>query len=930
MNRRFDESSRMLIGAIEQIAQELHLAYATPVQLDSSLDKDIGLDSLGRMELLSRIERLFGIVFSETAMASAATPRDLLAEIVRLGPQAPSGAPQDITRPRPAAFVAPVDIAAKGARTLVEVLDRWALGAGDRVHIILADTDERITYGQLREYAAQVASGLLARGLEPGQTVAIMLPTGPEYFYSFYGVLMAGGVPVPIYPPARIAQIEDHLRRHGDILKSAGVSFLITASEARAVARLLQAATPALRHVTTATELATTRAIASRAAQPGDLALLQYTSGSTGTPKGVMLTHANLLANIRALGMAIQVTPEDVFVSWLPLYHDMGLIGAWLGSLYHGIPLVVMTPLAFLARPERWLKAIADNHGTLSAAPNFAYELCVRKITDRDIEGLDLRSWRLAFNGAEAVSAATIARFTQRFAACGLRPEAMAPVYGLAECSVGLAVPCTRRPPVVHHVRRDPLQHAGRVVRTSAGRVDTIALVACGQALPGHEIRIVGTTGNTLGDYQEGELQFRGPSATQGYFHNEPASAALFDGDWLISGDRAYQADGDIFVTGRVKDIIIRAGRNLYPQEVEEVTGAIPGIRKGCVAAFGHPDPATGTDRLVIMAETRETADDTRAGLRQKVHRQVTTSLGEPADDIVLVPPHTIPKTSSGKIRRHAARAVYEYSIRSGRRPSPAWYAIARLAAAGILGRVYARARQAKDLLYGAYAWLAFAACAPLAWILTAASRDPATAWRLNHRAARVFLRLTGIRIDVHGLAHMPSDRPCVVVANHASYVDGIVLAAALSGPFAFVAKREFLDHWIPRIYLRRIGARFIERFRLKDSLLGLDELRRALGAGQSLILFPEGTFRPQSGLLAFRMGAFRVAAQAGVPIVPIAIHGSRPILRDQSLLPRHGRITVIVTPPVSASGSTWPAALQARDEARAQILAHCGERDAT
>ena len=245
--------------------------------------------------------------------------------------------------------------------------------------------------------------------MEPGQAVALMLPTSRDYFFSFYGVVLAGGVPVPIYPPVRRAQLEDHLRRQSRILVNCRASMLVTTADAIQVAHLLTAAVDTLGHVVTVAQLTDHRDTfepVRRAAQ--DTAFLQYTSGSTGDPKGVVLSHANLLANMRADGYALAAEPNDVFVSWLPLYHDMGLIGAWLGSLYHAIRLVIMPPLSFIAKPQRWLWALHRYRGTLSAAPNFAFELCLKQIRDADIEGVDLSRWRVTANGAEAISAQTL------------------------------------------------------------------------------------------------------------------------------------------------------------------------------------------------------------------------------------------------------------------------------------------------------------------------------------------------------------------------------------------------------------------------------------------------------------------------------------------------------------------------------------------
>jgi acyl-CoA synthetase (AMP-forming)/AMP-acid ligase II len=270
-------------------------------------------------------------------------------------------------------------------------------------------------------------------------------------------------------------------------------------AQAKPVARMLQAAVPSLAAIVTPQELTThrtTQAAPHYRPQPDDIAFLQYTSGSTGDPKGVVLTHANLLANIRALGQAAQVTADDVFVSWLPLYHDMGLIGAWFGSLYHGIPLVLMSPLAFLARPMLWLQMLSRHRGTISSAPNFAYELCVRHVDSATLAQLDLSAWRLAFNGAEPVSPATLEAFAACFARCGLRPQAIAPVYGLAESSVGLTMPPPGRGPRIDLILHDPFAREGKALPASVATAadagaETLSIPSCGHALPGHQVRIV-------------------------------------------------------------------------------------------------------------------------------------------------------------------------------------------------------------------------------------------------------------------------------------------------------------------------------------------------------------------------------------------------------------------------------------------------------
>ena len=347
-------------------------------------------------------------------------------------------------------------------------------------------------------------------------------------------------------------------------------------------------------------------------------------------------------------------------VSWLPLYHDMGLIGAWLNCLHNGLPLTLMPPTAFLARPERWLWAIHERRATLSAAPNFAYELCARRIGDDALEGLDLSSWRVALNGAEPVSPgrSSASRAASRPTASG--PSAMTPVYGLAECSVALAFPPIGRGPRVDRIAREPFQREGLARPAAPGDTAALEFVSAGRELPEHEIRILDDAGSDVAERVVGRLAFRGPSMTSGYYRNPEATAAItLPGGWLDSGDLAYRADGEIHICGRRKDLIIKGGRNLVPQEIEEAAAGVEGIRRGCVVAFGVANATLGTEALVIVAETRATDPLERERLASAVTERVAAAVEVPPDEVVLVPPGAVLKTSSGKVRRAATKEQF-------------------------------------------------------------------------------------------------------------------------------------------------------------------------------------------------------------------------------------------------------------------------------
>jgi 1-acyl-sn-glycerol-3-phosphate acyltransferase len=935
-----------IIAVVEATLRELHPGDPDlpPVSLDSVLDRDLGFDSLGRMELLLRTERAFGVDLPGDTLQSAESVADLLRAAQRGGraPEAGGGAHDPgaaaAAWPVQGDLPAPARARAEGATgslqdaaTLLEVLD-WHLQAHPeqtQVVDLQDDAELRLSYRQLADAAARVAAGLQRAGVSARQSVAIMLPTSPEYFSTYLGILMAGAIAVPIYPPARASQLEDHVLRHTGILANARVTLLVTTGEAMVVARLLQARVPGLRRVLTPQQLAegagTCTPVAARGA---DIAFIQYTSGSTGNPKGVVLTHANLLANIRAMAQTIEATPDDVFVSWLPLYHDMGLIGAWLAPLYVGFPLVVMSPLAFLGKPLRWLQAMHRWRGTLSAGPNFAYELCLKRIDDVALAGLDLSAWRLAFNGAEAVSPDTVQRFAERFAACGLRASAMAPVYGLAEASVGLLFPPLGRVAPIDRVQREPFTRDGRALPAAADDAGALRFVACGRALPGHAIRVLDDAGHEVGERVEGRLEFRGPSATRGYFHNPEQSARLRHDGWLDTGDRAYVAEGDVYITGRVKDIVIRGGRNLYPQEIEQVVGDIDGVRKGCVAVFGSPDPASGTERLVVMAETRPGTAQAKARLRDAVARAVVAAIGEPPDEIALVRPHTVLKTSSGKVRRSACRALYEAGGADAA-PLTARRQMLRLAFGAVRPRLRQLAGSVGRTLFGLWAWLLFWLLVPPTLALTLFMPSPAAAWALGRGAARALFGLSATPLTVRGLHHLPAG-PCVLVSNHGSYLDGVILVAALPRAFVFVAKRELRAQFVAGHYLRRLGAEFVERFDLRGSVTSATRLAELAQQGHSLAVFPEGTFVDQPGLLPFHLGAFLAAARAGVPVLPLAIRGHRQLLPVGSWWPRRAALQVDICAAILPGAALqadapqlFAAAVELREAARRAIARH-------
>lgn len=953
--------------ALEQ-AKELARALLTElsathtlsaVTAEAHLERDLGLGSLERVELIQRISQSFDVSLPEQLAAEADTLGDLVDAALKAtdaglhlgGARAEmfSAAMAGVRQhPEGAHGSSPEALGLESAETLNEVLERHVKADAARPQIYLREDPAggaepvepyQITYGALHEAASAVAANLQAMGLGPKQTVALMLPTSREFFYSFYGVLLAGGVPVPIYPPFRADRIEEYAARQSAILRNAEARILITFRQAETVARLLRPQAPSLTAVVNASRL--TAAPVTNGKLPrvrpfkpkgDDLAFIQYTSGSTGEPKGVALTHANLLGNMRAIREAVGIGPTDTGVSWLPLYHDMGLIGAWLTLLYSGAPLAVMSPLAFLTRPERWLWAFHHHRGTIAAAPNFAFELCVRKIADRDIEGLDLSSWRAALNGAEPINPETLDRFTERFAKYGFRREAMLPVYGLAEASLAVTVPPLGRGPLVDRINREVFVTQGRAVATSADDANALGFVSCGRAVPRHEVRLADAKGQEVPERTEGTLWFRGPGATRGYYRNPSATEAILRGDgWVDSGDRAYRVGDEIYVTGRVKDIIIKAGRNLYPHEVEEVAARAAGIRKGCVVAFGAADAASGTERLVVVAETREKSPDAKvtATVAAEVTALLSQALGLPPDAVELVPPGTIPKTSSGKLRRNETKRRY-LAGKLRERQAPVLVQVAKLGAASSVRLAASGARRVFELLYGLYTYAAFTAFLLPTWTLAYLAPSRASATRITQIGSRFFFRLAGIRIRIHGGEHLNGSLPYVFVSNHSSFLDVVLYLAIFKFTYRFVSKIEVASWPFIGTFIRR---RHDFAFRREDKSARLGQaaqLEEALREGDSLLIFPEATFVAPEGLRQFQMGAFKAAVATGRPVCPIALQGVRGIFRDETKMMRPGSITITVGPPIlpqnGPGNSAWSEMVRLRDTTREFIGQHCGE----
>ena len=545
--------------------------------------------------------------------------------------------------------------------TLPAALER-AAAAG--AHLLLGKGDQTprvVTWRDLQDQASRAAAHLLALGLERGGRVVLMLPTGEDWLASFFGTLLAGGVPVPVGPTFSFGGIDKYVATVRHIAQDAGARIFIGTEHAAAHWMALCDRNPTLEHFVRPETLRAepgrhARALPSPAAQ--DLAVVQYTSGTTSLPKGVMLSHRSLLANAHMIGKRVGMTPADVGVSWLPLFHDMGLVGALMTSLYWRYSLLLTPVESFLMHPRRWLQSISSLRATLTVAPNFAYQTAVDRISDRHVEGLDLSSWRCAFNGSEMVRSATLQAFVERFGKNGFRESAFLPVYGMAENTLAATFPPRDASWVATTLNRDALERR-RVEPAGAGD-GAVEVVAVGTPLAGTRVAIQDEQGREVPLGVLGEIAVQSPSLMDGYFRNDAATRVALRDGWLSTGDLGFVADGQLYVTGRAKELIIKRGRNYYPDDLEST--ALEAGDNGTIraaAAFGCPDEATGTENIVLVLETKRMDEQARLNLDKAINGALIAAFGIRADVVVFVPQRTIPRTTSGKVRRTALRAQY-------------------------------------------------------------------------------------------------------------------------------------------------------------------------------------------------------------------------------------------------------------------------------
>ncbi|MBI4816480.1 MAG: fatty acyl-AMP ligase [Deltaproteobacteria bacterium] len=529
------------------------------------------------------------------------------------------------------------------------------------------DGSKLYSFAELAKEVARRGSHLQRMGLVKGDRIGMIIPDPEEFVLSFLGAVRVGVVPVPMYPPLALGKLDGFMAAASRILIASEARMLLTTKDVSTILWGLTTSVKTLEDIVLVDKLhGEVPPPAPVDVRPEDVCFVQFTSGSTSDPKGVLVSHRNLVANATAImhqGLGSDPT-KDTGVSWLPLYHDMGLIGFVIAPLMNLTPIVFIPTLRFVKHPRIWMETIAKYRGTLTFAPNFAFALAAKFAEKQVSEGIDLSCLKVVGCGAEPINADTLRRFIDGFVPAGLRPESVMPCYGMAEATLAMSFDRYDAPFSVFRADREIYEYEHKAVPVVNGR-PALELVGCGWPFAGHELAIRSEKGALVDEGVVGEIVFRGPSVTPGYFKNPEATSRSFEasasgrggssGGWLRTGDLGFVKDGQVFVTGRAKDLIILNGRNYAPQAIEWEVEQVDGVRKGNVVAFARR--GRDTEELVVVAETRESDKDV---LAKRVSLHVKSSLGLVVSDVVLLPAGSLPKTSSGKLQRKRTKDDYE------------------------------------------------------------------------------------------------------------------------------------------------------------------------------------------------------------------------------------------------------------------------------
>ncbi|MFC7304198.1 AMP-binding protein [Streptomyces monticola] len=543
------------------------------------------------------------------------------------------------------------------AETLHTSLDETARRLPDTPVEFRLDRSERrqLTARELVDRSRTGAAALLAAGARPADRVGLLCLNEPDFLVGLFSAVRLGCAVCPLPLPTGLRDIDGYLARIGRVAEVAGMSHLVLSASFDRFADALCAALPGVTVVPADALAAGSGDVQLPVVAPDAPAIVQFTSGSTAAPKGVVLSHRNVLACVEAMCLAIEVGPRDSYGMWLPLFHDMGLFST-LGAVYSGIPAMLWQPTAFVKKPGQWLREFAESRATISAGPNFGYDYLTAAVSDEEAAEMDLRHWRVAFNGAETIRHSSVSAFLRRFAHAGLREGTLMSVYGLAEATLSVTFPPLGRAPRWDWVDRDRLAGQGLAVPARPGLRGTRAVASVGRPVKGMEV-LVAEPGSTvpLPDATVGEIHIRGASVTSGYLTADGDSGAATEDGWLPTGDLGYWRDGELHITGRHKEMITVRGANFYPQDVEDLAQSVPGVYKQrCVAYVDGA--ADGDERIVLAAESGMADENACRELERELRRRIVAELGLEAVTVHVVAPRTLPRTTSGKFQRLAAK----------------------------------------------------------------------------------------------------------------------------------------------------------------------------------------------------------------------------------------------------------------------------------
>ncbi len=548
--------------------------------------------------------------------------------------------------------------------TLIDCARALALHSGDHtaVTLITPDGNATLTYRAFFDEAARYAHALEEAGVGPQDLVVLVLQHGPDVLHAFWGAMLLGAIPsiFPFLTPK--LDPDRYYESVRALVELSEVKAVVTFPDQQPALEAHLRDIPTLGAILNVADLEPAGSLDDyldrTPAGPDDTAFLQHSSGSTGLQKGVMLSHRAVLNQVAAYSHAIRLTPDDVVASWLPLYHDMGLIAGFVTPIVQGIPLVLMSPFHWVREPAILLHAIQQHRATLCWLPNFAYSFLATRVRPSALEGLDLTSLRAVINCSEPVRADSHRAFTERYTAYGLRPEALATCYAMAENTFAVTQSAVGQPPHVDVVDRDTLMTAS-VARPAEGDRPAVEMVSCGAPIPNTTIRVVDAERHDLPERHVGEIALRGDCMLSGYYHRADASAQAITDGWFFTGDLGYVADGELYITGRQKDLIINSGKNIYPQDIENALNDISGVHPGRVVAFGVPNDQLGTEDIAVVCEVETEDIEQQAQIGREIRARIVQTADVMARYVHLVGPKWLLKTSSGKVARAANRQKF-------------------------------------------------------------------------------------------------------------------------------------------------------------------------------------------------------------------------------------------------------------------------------